>query len=158
MVNGGYDVAQICLNGHVINASGLKYPDFNKNYYNICGVKTIMTCLNCNSSIQGFYHNSFQLEYFPPSFCHHCGQPYPWTMAKMDAAKEIASEIENISDEEKEILIKSLNYIVFDTPKTEVASFKMKKILHKAGGTAKKLFSEIVIKIASEAAKGYLGF
>jgi hypothetical protein len=47
-----YDVAQICLNGHVINDSVKKYPQHNKKFCDKCGVATINNCPNCNTEIQ----------------------------------------------------------------------------------------------------------
>ena len=51
-----YDVAQICLNGHVINESVKEYPKFNKKYCDKCGASTITNCPNCHAEIQGEYH------------------------------------------------------------------------------------------------------
>ncbi len=44
-----------------------------------------------------------------------------------------------------------------ETPKTEIASIRIKKILAKTGGMAKNLFIDTLTKIATETAKGYLG-
>jgi hypothetical protein len=44
-----------------------------------------------------------------------------------------------------------------ETPKTEISSIRIKKILSKAGGVAKNLFIDALTKIATDTAKGYLG-
>jgi len=42
-----YDVAQICLNGHVINTLAGSHPESNKKFCSNCGSMTIMRCLEC---------------------------------------------------------------------------------------------------------------
>jgi len=88
-----------------------------------------------------------------PSFCPECGKPYPWTEAKLKAAQELSDEIDNLSPEEREILKKSLDDIVRDTPQTPVAATRFKKLVAKAGKVAADGLRDILVDIASEAAK-----
>ena len=37
-----------------------------------------------------------------PSFCPDCGEPYPWTEAKLKAAQELTDLNEDLSPEERE--------------------------------------------------------
>lgn len=154
---GHYDVALICKNGHLINSVSQGNSAVNKAYCNKCGGEAISTCESCNKAIRGGYvpdglfysPNSYSV----PSYCEHCGKPYPWISSKLEAAAELTELISELSEDEKKILVSSLDDLVRDTPKTQVAAHKFKKILT---GTSKQIassFREILIDVVSEAAK-----
>lgn len=154
-----HDVAQICTNGHCITAYARSSPEFTQNFCKKCGAATVTSCQSCNAEIQGEYHVEGVLgfsEYKVPAFCHDCGKPYPWTKTKLKAARDLAQEMENISDEEKEILKKSIDDIVKDMPETSLAATRIKKILSKTGKPAAIAFREILVDIVSETAKKLL--
>jgi hypothetical protein len=177
MNNSWYDTAQICINGHIVNWMSKDKPEYNKNYCEKCGVSTITSCQQCNSIIKGYRHaGRFNMEEFDkglverihqipdvalaynaslklPSFCPDCGKPYPWTEAKIKAAIKFSDELDNLNSKERETLKKSLDAIVRDTPETTGASFRFKKIVAKAGKTAADGLKDILVDIASEAAK-----
>ena len=119
-----YDVAQICLNGHVINAYAKTHPEHNEKYCSKCGKETIMRCPSCYKDIRGNYHipEVYLPEYEIPKWCYECGKPYPWTLEKLQAAKELTNEIENLTDDEKELLKTSLEDIVSDNPRTQLGA------------------------------------
>src|SRR6266542_1103276 len=120
-----YDVSQICLNGHTITRNANRFPKFRKKFCKDCGEATIMECSKCNTAIQGEYYveGSFSAaEFPPPNFCHECGNVYPWASRRLESAKELADEFEQLSDEERNTLKKSLDDIVIESPKTEVAA------------------------------------
>jgi len=151
-----YDTAQICTNGHIITDTFITNPEESQKYCNKCGAPTITNCQNCKSPIRGFYHISgviYSSDLKLPSFCHECGKPYLWTEARLKAAKDLSDEIENLTPEERETLKKSLDDIVRDTPQTTVASTRFKKIAAKAGAVAASALKDILVDIASEAAK-----
>lgn len=154
---GYYDVAQICLNGHVITESARSSPQFTQKYCDRCGEPTIIECKNCKTPIRGRYHTEgfFGVGGIPvaPSFCHECGNPYPWTEGKLAAAWELADELEELSTEEKEKLKQNLNELVRDTPKTEVAVTRVKKILSKIGKESFAAMKSILLDLATEAVK-----
>jgi hypothetical protein len=56
MINGWYDTAQICINGHIINSMSKSHPEHNKKFCDKCGAQTITNCPNCNAPIRGYYH------------------------------------------------------------------------------------------------------
>ncbi|MCK6463163.1 MAG: DUF2321 domain-containing protein [Candidatus Pacebacteria bacterium] len=149
----GYDVAQICQNGHVVNSGFTDYPQHNQSFCQHCGSATITKCPDCNASIRGYYRGTMTLGYSAPSFCINCGHPYPWTTAKLQAAHELAQEIENISDEDRIVLQKSIDELVKDSPSTPVAATRFKKIMVKVGQTTAGMFREILVDVLSEAAK-----
>jgi len=137
-----YDVAQVCLNGHVTNGFSRSSPEFNETFCSNCGERTITVCPACNHAIRGQIAGSMIVSFPAPSFCHNCGEAYPWTARSLTAARELAEELENLGTEEKQILSKSLDDLVRDTPKTSVALVRFKNIHEESGrscsGTTKK--------------------
>ncbi len=151
-----YDTAQICLNGHAINHAYHLYPEHNQDFCDKCGELTIFKCQNCETEIKGVYNVKGVIGYRPdkaPNFCHKCGKPYPWTVKKLDAIREIADELEELSTEEKEKLKNSLDDIIVETPKSEVAGLRFKKILGKLGRDSYESIKSILVDIASETIK-----
>jgi len=153
-----YDTAQICTNGHVINSQSVYRPEHNKKFCDKCGAPTITNCQNCNMTIKGYYHvpPMCTLDYTDvplPSFCPGCSKPYPWTEAKLKAAQELSDELGNLSSKERELLKKSLDDIVRDTPQTTVAANRFKRLIVKAGKAAADGFRDILVDVLSEAAK-----
>ncbi len=177
MNDGWYDIAQICTNGHVVNWMSVSRPDCNRGFCDKCGAPTITNCQYCNAKIISYYHKGrFTLEEHDkrmreildripnatrdynialklPSFCPDCGKPYPWTEAKLKAAKELADELDKLSLEERETLKRSIDDIIRDTPQTTVAATRFKKLIIKAGRPAAKAFRELFVDVASETAK-----
>lgn len=158
----GYDVAQICLNGHVITDSLRSYPHHGKKFCDQCGEGTISKCSECSTPIQGHYHVDgvigFSHDYRAPSFCHECGSPFPWTVASIEAAKELADEIDGLSDEEREQFRTSVEQIVSDNPRTSLAASRIKRFLGKAGAGLVDTAKDIIVRIAVESAqKGIFG-
>jgi len=151
---GYYDVAQICLRGHVVNDSSKEFPEHNKQFCDRCGSPTITRCQKCNSEIQGrFYEEDvFGGIYEAPAFCRDCGTPFPWTEAKIKAFDEY-TELLEIPKEDKEALKKNVQDIVISTETTPVSATKFKQTLSKAGKGALEGAKEIVIDIISETAK-----
>ncbi|MBT3273908.1 MAG: DUF2321 domain-containing protein [Spirochaetales bacterium] len=151
-MSNGYDVAQICLNGHKINAFTQKYPQHNSDFCSKCGKETISVCLSCNEHIRGGYlglGGSFDL----PSFCHHCGTPYPWTTARMEALKELADEVDEFSDDDREKFRSSIDTVITDNPRTEIAATRMKMLYLKVRDTAGPAIRSFMVDAASETAK-----
>jgi len=157
-----YDTAQICIEGHPINCMSVSSPEHNRKFCRKCGAKTITNCENCSAPIKGFYHDLWasrpgNLSWFTPrSFCDNCGEPYPWTEVKLKAARELTDLFEELSPEERDILKKSLDDIVLDTPQTTVAANKIKILIAKVGRVAAEQFRELIVDIASETAKRIL--
>lgn len=151
-----YDVMQVCLNGHRITTTLKSSPQHRKEHCPDCGVATISKCQHCQADIQGFYHipNVFGGP-LPnvPAFCHGCGEPYPWTGARLKAAQELANEIEGLNAEERETLKASVDDLVHDTPRTSLAATRFKHLATKAGKGAAEAFKDILIGVISEAAK-----
>lgn len=151
----GRDTAQICLNGHVINSASEACPQFNKLCCDRCGEKTITACPKCETPIEGHYHRIRVgvSNRSAPAFCHNCGAAYPWTQARLKAARQLADELEGLKDKEKDLLKKSLDNIIRDTPGTPLAATRVKRVLAKAKAGGAAALREILKEAATEAAK-----
>jgi hypothetical protein len=152
-----YDQAQVCLNGHLINDKLLRHPSANREYCGSCGAKAIKSCPACGKPIVG-QHFRVSGGYDAPSFCEHCGAAYPWKGAKILAAKAMADEVEGLNDADKILLKTSIDDIAADTPMTEVAVLRFKKLIPKmaqeSAGAMRRLVVDIAGKAAAELLKG----
>ena len=153
-----YEVAQICMNGHVITSLLGMDPTRSQKYCSQCGALTITTCPKCNNQIRGSYYDptwgqDYEGSYKKPSFCHDCGAAYPWMDSKLKAAHDLSDELDNLTQDERDLLKKSLDDIVRDTPQTTASALRFKKLAAKAGSIAASALKEILVDIASEAAK-----
>ncbi len=54
----GYDVAQVCRNGHVVNKATIRRPEHSVPFCTICGAQTATTCTQCGQPIRGLYWGS----------------------------------------------------------------------------------------------------
>jgi hypothetical protein len=96
--------------------------------------------------------------YVPPNHCHNCGSPFPWTKAKLEAAKEHALEIEGLNESERLQLQSTFDDLAADGPRTELAVSRLKKLMKKAGQSVGSGLYKVAIDLASEAAKkGLIG-
>lgn len=148
------EVMQVCLNGHVINDSVHSYPEYNQDYCSDCGAATITACPICDTGIKPYYINQMPVA---QSYCHACGHPYPWTERKLEAARELVDLEESISPAEKEALKADLPALLTTTPRTQLAATKVKVFMTKASKTIAEGLYKIVVDIASETAKNYMG-
>jgi len=157
MAGSYYLTAQVCLNGHTITNSLERSPNKAEAYCSICSERTITKCPDCNTQIRGYYYVPGVLDfaqcYSPPSFCHNCGKPFPWTISRLEAAIELADLQEKLNQQEIESLKQDVQDIIKDTPKATIAATRFKKIMLKIGETAAQGFHDILVDIASETAK-----
>jgi hypothetical protein len=158
-VEGYYGTAQVCINGHVITSGIESSKSSMQRFCEDCGKPTIIKCPDCNSSIRGSYRSPnavLIIEYIVPKFCYKCGKPFPWTKAKLDAARELVEFEDRLTTKEKELLKNSLDDIIAENPKTKMAAIKFKHILAKVGQETAKALRDIVVDIASDTAKKIL--
>jgi len=165
-----YDVAQVCLNGHLISDHAQSRPEFSKKFCPDCGAETVTQCPDCGQTIQGAVHSTYLTggsRYLgrPPvqrtmttsgsvrAFCHACGKPYPWTRAGIETAKALALEFEELNDAERIQLQASIDDLVTDTPKTNVAVVRFKKLMPKVGKHGADALKAILIDLIAEGAK-----
>ncbi|MCZ3380399.1 DUF2321 domain-containing protein [Rhizobium sp. AG207R] len=157
---GYYQVGQVCLNGHEITSNFEGQQALRAAFCSECGEATIHKCQHCDANIRGWYHvDGFisMQEWVPPSYCHACGKPFPWIERAVAAARDLADEIENIEPAELERAKQSFLALTADTPQTAVAAARIKKLLSKAGPVVGKGIRDIVVSIATDAAKKTIG-
>jgi hypothetical protein len=168
--NGGYATAAVCVKGHVATADAETHRASVSKFCSKCGAEVIIACPNCSAPIRGYY--------IPPgvsgvggvfkslaNFCYECGKPYPWTIERLKAAKELADDLDEISDgglrrqpsaEEREKLKAAIEDIASGGPRAEVGAARLKKMLGKAGTVVGQALWKISVEVASEAAKKIL--
>ena len=155
---GYYNTAQICTNGHIITDSYDTSPELRQNFCDKCGAKTIITCPSCNYKIRGDYEVS-NVAFLgstmssAPSYCYNCGKPYPWTEASLEAAQELLT-LENIlSQDELKYFNENMSSILVDTPKSKIIATQLKLFINKASSVVGSTLKDIIVEIGSETAK-----
>jgi hypothetical protein len=88
-----------------------------------------------------------------PGYCTKCGKPYPWTTATIAAATELADELEGLADEDRVTLKENVSDLLTDTPRTEVAATKVRKVLKRIGPAAFEAIRAVLINVVTEAVK-----
>ena len=151
----GYDIAQICLNGHVTNGSTQHMPEFSKAFCDNCGEATITICPECKNPIRGeYWGGSISLESMKaPKFCINCGKPFEWTKRKIDSAKELATLSDGFTEADIKDFQNSIENIVSNSPNIEVAKVKYLKYIKKAGVAVSNGLKDILVDIVSETVK-----
>lgn len=154
---GIYRVAQVCPNGHVATTAADQNPELREAFCSTCGETTITNCPNCSASIRGDYYVEdvfgFGGDYEPPSFCHNCGKAFPWTERKIASAVELVEVGADLSPDELQQFRSDLTELTKDSPKTQVASLRFKKVMSKVGTSVASGVRDIVVDVLSEAAK-----
>jgi hypothetical protein len=156
MEDSWYDTAQICTNGHVITSEAISSPTLTKSFCDKCGAPTITNCRNCHAAIKGYYHVPWVVGAFGyqrPNLCHECGEPYPWTEAKLKVAQRVTDLLEDLSPEERSTLKRSLDDIVRDTPRTAPAATTVKKLVAKVARPAADALKGVLVDVLSEPAR-----
>jgi hypothetical protein len=127
-------------------------PQYRQDFCATCGDATLMDCEHCHAPIKGAFRNGWEDPREPVgSFCHACGNAYPWTDAALLTAKTLADELDTLSREERDLLKGSLDDLVRDAPATPLAAFRFKRIVAKAGQEAPGFFRELLVGITSDA-------
>ena len=92
----------------------------------------------------------------PPPYCHNCGDPFPWTERTIQAAIELGVEAGGLNDDDANQFRESVNDIVRDTPRAPLAVNRFRRIMHKVGPQVATGVRELLVDVASEAAKKLL--
>ena len=155
-----YDTAQMCRNGHVVNDSVKSFPKGNAPHCDMCGAPTITQCDSCKQPIRGRYHMDGVWapgSYTPPAFCSKCGATFPWTESKLQTARDFVAELKELKPKERELLNQSIEELVANTPRTEIAALRVKKLLKKVSAEARPVLQGILVKILTEAVRQEVG-
>lgn len=154
---GTYRIAQVCPNGHVATTAADRHPELREAFCSQCGDTTIMECPKCGTSIRGDYHIEgvigFGGTYEPPAYCHNCGSSFPWTERKIASAVDLVEFSDALPTEELEQFRADLTELTKDSPKTQLASLRFKKVMAKVGSSVASGVRDIVVDVLSEAAK-----
>ena len=75
---------------------------------------------------------------------------------KVEAANELFAELEELDHKDRQILKQSLDELIMDSPKAEVASLRFKKVMKKAGSGSYELVKGVLTDVLSETAKKLL--
>ncbi|MDQ6809187.1 MAG: DUF2321 domain-containing protein [Verrucomicrobiota bacterium] len=152
-----YDTAQVCLNGHLITCNYHLHPVHRQQCCQTCGESTTIRCTNCAAEIRGSYEVPgvawMGAPSPPPNFCHNCGESYPWTKRRLEAAKELAEEFDNLDETEINKLKGALDDLVRETPKSEAAGLRFKKLMAKAGKESFGAMKKVLVDVVSETVK-----
>jgi len=136
------------MNGHCITSSIDVNPERAAQYCGKCGSQTITTCPSCNAPIRGYYVEAGVIDLTPyvvPAYCHNCGAPYSWTQQALDVATAVIKESE-LSPGDQESLIEVLPAVISETPKSQIASVRLQKLLPLAGKFAADALRQLIIE------------
>ncbi len=147
-----YDAFQVCVNGHSITRDYDVDPGTRKDYCSKCGAKTIHKCPECDAEIRGRLLDTdvFVFNVEPERFCHACGEPYPWTVSVLKAAKELILLEESVETSIKEDVIDTLPDLLEDTPRTQLGLARLNLFLQQAGKGVASGLRNLLVDIASE--------
>lgn len=148
--------AQICENGHVITTRSIGHPDRRQAFCDRCGAATLDACPACAKPIRGKSSQYYQ-EWRQPSYCPECGSAYPWTEQRLTAGRAIIDSAANLTEEERGELKGGLQDVVRDSPRTQVAVLTIRAFLGKVAPEVASGLKQILVEVASEAAKKQLG-
>lgn len=154
---GQYSAACICLNGH-LSSGDASSSDATPRCLE-CGEHTISRCPACKCDIRGKFLSDlgFARKASVKSYCHNCGESYPWTDRKADAVFELADAIEELTQVERDSLRELLPHMINETPRTPAAGFKILAIVQRAGPAARGLLKEAIVSVAVDAGKKAMG-
>ena len=142
------DIGLVCLNGHDVNNRSTTEPQYNADYCPKCGAKTISECPHCSEPINGEYLDPNISAGRPALFCHACGKPYPWTEKKAEALEEMIAELVGFEAGELEKLKESIPDLICETPKSDIAVFRYRNAIIKAGTIGGKALYDLAASVA----------
>lgn len=154
-----YDVAQICLNGHVVNSYAVDSPERNQKFCSDCGEQTITNCQSCSAPIRGSYIIPGVIgasDFKKPNYCHECGAMHPWTEKTINAAEELADLIDGLEPEEVAELKNTFPHLIRETPQSQVAAVKFQRFINKGKNEAVAALKELLISVVVDGIKSYL--
>jgi hypothetical protein len=153
----GYMNAEMCLNGHVITGDVENEPEKTSTFCGQCGAPTIRSCPRCGAFLRGDHVYQGNITWMTPiKYCHCCGTAFPWTIAKITAAKEHAGEIEGLDETEIKQLQEAIDDLAGGGPRTDLAAGRFKRLMKKASVAVGSGLYKVVVDVASDAAKKLL--
>ena len=152
----GFHSADICRRGHVVTAVHELREGPPTNFCEKCGADVIGACPDCRTPIRGSAKSMYIREYHAPNHCFHCGKAFPWTAEGLGSLRELIAE-SNAPGSVKVELLKDLDALLSETPRTQIAVLRMKNFLARTGDQVVPAVRQVVIEIATASAKKTLG-
>ena len=153
---GGFYSALVCTEGHEINPFVEARPDERPAFCRDCGSPVISACPQCGGKIQGWPRGAMTWNYTPPIHCDRCGQPLPWTVGRLDAARTVASMLSELKPAERQALNASFDDLVRDTTRTQAAVLRVKLLLGKLSVEGGRALRGVLTTVATESVKKQL--
>jgi hypothetical protein len=142
-----HEPAQICRNGHCVNAWSRKSPERNRAFCRECGAATITECPSCHGIILGGEDLGMRASENVPKYCVHCGNPMPWMEDAFARTEELIDVIDDLSADEKRALKICLPDLVNETSATPVAALKTGKMIKKLEPHFRDAFKQIMYNL-----------
>ena len=156
--DGGWDIAQICIQGHLVSEGVGAFPEHRQAYCRSCGSGTVWSCGSCDEAIRGALMLGVGVsQYKVPGHCHGCGSPYPWTATRVEAMRELAHELDGLSSEEQEQLAESFEELMTDTPRMELMATRFNRLIKQSAGAGRKALVSLAVTAFTEKAKEFIG-
>lgn len=163
-----YTIAQYCLKGHLIVADIWENPNLMCRHCPECGLDTIAQCPSCHAPIYvgkrtTSYNdwlgleNEFYKTIPRPSCCHECGKPYPWTLTAIADLEKELSDINDLSEDDRNTIISSCPDAVSETSLTPKSAEVFKKVLKNADPILKEILVRFVSGFGSSLLLKLLG-
>lgn len=143
--------AFICENGHPISTAN---ATCSQKHCSECGARIISQCKHCQAMIEG-HEYGVSGYYRVPKYCNGCGKPYPWVIAAVESTTRIVEESELDSVSQRRI-IEILPDVISETPKTQLAAFRIQKAITSAGKFLADGLRQFVIDVGCELIKKQL--
>ncbi len=113
-----------------------------------CGLANVFECQHCEAAIESDEEQAPER----PAYCSSCGKPFPWTETVLTAASDYTDELEELSSEDRASLKATFADLTVESPKTEIAASRFRRILRKLAPDAAETIRKTIVEIASETA------
>jgi hypothetical protein len=84
-----------------------------------------------------------------PKYCPECGSAFPWTQTQLESARQYALELEELTPADRQLLAGSWEDIATETPRSELAVLRVKKLMRKCREDTARDIMSMVFKIAT---------
>lgn len=130
------ELAQVCLNGHLITPIAYHFPETRRLKCEQCSEDTLSHCLSCNASIPGWdFTLDWDVSYVVPNFCWRCNQPHPWLRRAMRNTLGLYSTL-LIGTSELAVLKADLIHLFLETSRSAIAAMRTRELLYRVDGFA----------------------
>ncbi len=164
-----WDVALVCLNGHLVNDRARSAPERNAQECRVCLAETIRECPGCREPLLGAATAAVtpplagaaggveapaslpQPRTRVPRFCHACGRPLPWTERTLSAARAVIRELSGLEPHVRHQLRRSLDHIIQETPQTPEALRCINRALAALPGDTAATLRALILGVAADA-------